>query len=58
MSNETHQGDISEPRINPAAILREEDALAVRYQSDTIMYEEAKKMAFHTIKTKYSQYDY
>lgn len=56
MSSERNE-DTNEVRINPADILREADALCIRYQWEWLMIEDAKKKATYTLKVKYSQYD-
>lgn len=44
-------------RINPADILREADALCIRFQWEGLTIEDAKKKATYTLKVKYSQSD-
>lgn len=56
MSAERNE-DTNEVRINPADVLREADALCIRYQWEWLMIEDAKKKATYTLKVKYSQYD-
>lgn len=56
MSAERNE-DTNEVRINPADVLREVDALCIRYQWEGLTIEDAKKKATYTLKVKYSQYD-
>ena len=47
----------NEVRINPADVLRESDALCIRYQWEWLSLEDARKKVTYTLKVKYSQYD-
>ena len=56
MSAERNE-DTNEVRINPADVLREVDALCIRFQWEGLTIEDAKKKATYTLKVKYSQSD-
>lgn len=56
MSSERSDGT-NAARINPADILREADALCIRFQWEWLTIEDAKKKATYTLKVKYSQSD-